>query len=70
MADWITGALAAPGIVLVDLTPQIAVASTTLPGPFHKDPADQLIVATARVHDIPLLTVDGRILEYPHVRRV
>lgn len=70
LADWMAGALAAPGIALVDLTPQIAIESTSLPGPFHKDPADQIIVATARAHDIPLLTVDGRILQYPHVRRV
>lgn len=67
---WADGspALAAPGVVLVDLTPRIATASTTLPGSFHKDPADQLLVATARVHEIPFLTVDRRIREYPHVR--
>jgi PIN domain nuclease of toxin-antitoxin system len=39
-----------------------------LPGEFHKDPADQIIVATARVHDAPLLTADERILKYPHVQ--
>ena len=52
------------------LTPAIAVASTYLPGDFHRDPADQIIVATARELDIRLVTVDDRILNYPHVRKI
>jgi PIN domain nuclease of toxin-antitoxin system len=44
------------------------VASTQLPGAFHRDPADQLIVATARVYDVPLVTLDGKIRDYPHVQ--
>jgi PIN domain nuclease of toxin-antitoxin system len=52
------------------LTPTIAVDSTRLPGEFHRDPADQIIVATARVLDIALVTVDERILRYPHVRTI
>ena len=39
-----------------------------LAGEFHRDPADQIIVATARIHDLPLLTVDTQILQYPHVK--
>jgi PIN domain nuclease of toxin-antitoxin system len=61
-------ALLYPGVQLVALTPRIAIESTKLPGSFHRDPADQIIVATARIHDIPLLTVDSRVLQYPHVR--
>ena len=57
-----------PGIELLTLTPRIAIESTKLPGNFHRDPADQIIVATARVYDLPLLTVDRLILDYPHVR--
>ena len=38
-----------------------------LPGAFHRDPADQLIVATARVYNLPLVTLDERIRAYPHV---
>jgi PIN domain nuclease of toxin-antitoxin system len=68
LGTWMGQALAYPGIRLLELTPPIAIESTTLPPPFHRDPADQMIVATARVHDIPLLTADGRILAYPHVR--
>jgi len=61
-------AVAYPGMQLLELTPQIAIESTKLPGSFHRDPADQIIVATARVYDISLLTADSRILQYPHVR--
>jgi PIN domain nuclease of toxin-antitoxin system len=68
IADWFKNALAYPGITLLPLTPQIAVESTTLPGSFHKDPADQIIVATARIHDCLLATADQKILDYPHVR--
>jgi PIN domain nuclease of toxin-antitoxin system len=66
--EWMEQALAYPGVQLVELTPRIAIESTKLPGSFHRDPADQIIVATARVYDIPLLTADSRILQYPHVR--
>jgi PIN domain nuclease of toxin-antitoxin system len=66
--DWFEFALRAPGIEILPLSPKIAVASTQLPGAFHKDPFDQLIVATARVYDAPLLTADLTILKYPHVK--
>jgi PIN domain nuclease of toxin-antitoxin system len=65
--EWFDQALAYPGIRLLDLTPRIIVESTQLPGTFHRDPADQLIVATARVYDCSLVTVDTKILGYPHV---
>jgi PIN domain nuclease of toxin-antitoxin system len=66
--DWITQALAYPNVQLLNLTPEIAIASTQLPGTFHRDPADQLIVATARAYDCPLLTADERILNYASVK--
>lgn len=66
--DWFLIALAYPGITLLPLTPQIAIESTRLPGAFHKDPADQIIVATARVYNCPLVTFDSKILSYPHVQ--
>ena len=65
--EWIEAALLLPGVRLLELTPRIAVASTKLPGEFHRDPADQIIVATARVYEIELLTVDERMLKYEHV---
>jgi PIN domain nuclease of toxin-antitoxin system len=65
--QWVEGALAYPGVVLLPLSPRIAVDSTQLPGIFHRDPADQIIVATARLHDCQLLTADDRIRNYAHV---
>lgn len=67
---WLERALALPGVRLLELTPRIVVESTQLPGEFHRDPADQLIVATARIYDAPLLTADGKVLAYPHVQTV
>jgi PIN domain nuclease of toxin-antitoxin system len=66
--EWLDQALADPGIQLLDLSLQIATESTELPGEFHKDPADQIIVATARVLNSPLLTADEKIRKYPHVQ--
>jgi PIN domain nuclease of toxin-antitoxin system len=64
---WMEQATIYPGIELLPLTPQIVIESTKLPGTFHRDPADQIIVATARVYHLPLLTADRLILDYPHV---
>jgi len=66
-AEWISTALAYPGITLLPLTPDIAVESCNLPGTIHRDPADQIIVATARVMACPLMSVDAKIAAYPHV---
>ena len=41
-----------------------------LPGPFHRDPADRIIVAEARLRSAPVVTADARILDYPHVKTV
>jgi PIN domain nuclease of toxin-antitoxin system len=60
--------LAYPGVHLLELTPWIAVESTTLPGSIHRHLADQIIVATARIYDLPVPIVDSRMLQYPHVR--
>ena len=66
--EWLDQALAYPGIQLLELTPRIVVESTQLPGTFHRDPADQMIVATARVYDCPLVTLDDKIRAYSHVQ--
>jgi PIN domain nuclease of toxin-antitoxin system len=69
--EWVRCALAAPGLSLFPLTPEIAIASTRLPGSLHGDPADRLIVATARCCGATLITADGAILAYGkagHVR--
>lgn len=70
VGEWLDQALAYPGIQLVPLTPRIVVDSTQLPGSFHRDPADQLIVATSRILAYPILTADEKIRSYPHVATV
>jgi PIN domain nuclease of toxin-antitoxin system len=70
LREWFSEALSYPGIRLLDLTPEIAIESTQLPGEFHRDPADQIIVATARFYDCPLITSDNKILNYSHVKTV
>jgi PIN domain nuclease of toxin-antitoxin system len=67
VSEWMETALHYPGIELVGLSPQIVIASTQLPGAFHRDPADQIIVATARVLGCALMTLDQSIRAYPHV---
>lgn len=66
--EWLAEALQYPGVQLLDLTLKIVVESTQLPGVFHRDPADQMIVATARILDIPFLTADRKICDYPHLK--
>lgn len=61
---WVHRALGAPGIALAPLTPEIAVESSRLPGEFHGDPADRIILATARILGATLVTQDSAILNY------
>jgi PIN domain nuclease of toxin-antitoxin system len=64
LAQWIGEAVSAPGLSIEPLVPQIAVEACSLPEAFHRDPADRLIVATARVANATLMTRDQRILDY------
>jgi len=67
---WMERALTETGFTLVPLSPAIALGAYQLPGEFHSDPADRLIVATARHLNATLLTKDQKILDYPHVQSV
>ncbi len=62
--EWVEHAFGLPGLSLMPLTPSICVRSSRLPGDFHGDPADRLIVATARELGAVLLTRDELILQY------
>ena len=68
--NWVNEALTKPGISLVPLTPEIALESSNLPGNLHGDPADRIIVATARARNATLLTKDHRLIEYSRQRHV
>jgi PIN domain nuclease of toxin-antitoxin system len=61
---WVDRALAAPGVQLAEVTPAIAVDSTRLPEGLHGDPADRILVATARSLHGTLVTQDRLILDY------
>jgi len=66
--DWINTALDMPKLRLIPLSPVLSFRSTVLPQPFHNDPADQIIVATAREENATILTKDEKILAYKNVR--
>ena len=61
---WFARVMAGPGIRPAPFTPEIAIDASHLPGDVHGDPADQMIVATARQLGIPVVTRDSRILAY------
>lgn len=68
--EWFALAKTRPGIVIEPLDPLDTIASTQLPGEFHKDPADRMIVAIARRRDMELVTADHKIPNYPYVKTV
>ena len=68
--DWMMKATQSPFIDLIPLSVEVALESTLLPGDFHRDPADQMIVATARCFDLVLLTTDQKIIDYEYVKKV
>lgn len=68
VTEWLDTVQAIRGVTLLPLSAKIALDSTRLPGEFHEDPADRMIVATARAENAPLVTADRRILAYSHVR--
>ncbi len=67
LSAWFRMALPKGRVNLIDISPEIAADATRLPDWPHKDPADQIIIATARIHRLEILTSDGKILGYPHV---
>jgi PIN domain nuclease of toxin-antitoxin system len=68
--EWINQALDMPKLRIVPLSPLLAYRSTVLPPPFHDDPADQIILASARQENATILTKDQRILGYQGARSV
>jgi PIN domain nuclease of toxin-antitoxin system len=73
VATWIRQSVARIGAGLPDLTVAILVESCALPGTPPGDPADRIIIATAREHDLIIVTRDAAILAYAeagHVRAV
>ena len=67
LRDWVTQSLEALAAETVRITHEVAVEAYALPGKFHKDPADRLLVAAARCHGLTIVSADDRILAYPEV---
>ena len=61
---WVERALQLPGIQLLPFTPQIAIESVNLPDSLNKDPSDRILVATARVEGLILMTRDKDVIRF------
>jgi PIN domain nuclease of toxin-antitoxin system len=66
--EWIEKIEKLPFVSFVPVDNGIARDAVNLPGDFHKDPADRMIVATARSLNVTLVTCDKKILGYGHVK--
>jgi PIN domain nuclease of toxin-antitoxin system len=62
--SWVEAGLRAPGVRLAEFSPAVAIDSAHLPGQLHGDPADRILVATARQRKAVLVTKDAAILSY------
>ncbi len=68
--SWLAEVEKIPAVEFVPVDNSVGVKSTCLPGEFHKDPADRMIVALARHTSFPLITADEKILAYKHVKTI
>ena len=68
--EWLTVVGQIEAVRFVPVDNEIGLKSVELPGDFHKDSADRLIVATARKLAAPLVTADDKIRAYPHVQTI
>ncbi len=69
-SEWLSVAQTIAQVRLEPLTAALCLDSVSLPGEFHRDPADRIIVALARGLDAELVTADEKILRYSGVRTV
>ncbi|MFZ5571542.1 MAG: type II toxin-antitoxin system VapC family toxin [Thermodesulfobacteriota bacterium] len=68
--DWIAKSEKLPFFHFIPVDNAIAVKSVGLPQPFHNDPADRIIIATALLLGAAVITKDEKIRNYPHVRTI
>jgi PIN domain nuclease of toxin-antitoxin system len=68
--DWVVKAEALSFLHFVPIDNTIAMRSVRLSEPFHKDPADRIIVATSIILGAPLVTADSRLQKYRHVKTI
>lgn len=70
VSGWLSAVTQIEAVRFVPVDVEVATKSVELPGEFHKDPADRMIVATARKLAVPLVTKDDRIRAYAHVKTI
>ena len=70
VGSWLATAGQIEAVRFLPVDVEIAIKSAGLPGEFHKDPADRMIVATARKLAAPLVTKDEKIRAYAHVKTI
>jgi PIN domain nuclease of toxin-antitoxin system len=68
LAEWVNIALESLLAETIEISHDIAMGAYALPGDFHKDPADRILVSTARLRGLTIVTADERIFSYRHVR--
>ena len=70
VGTWLDQVAQIDGVRFLPVDNETGCKSTVLPGNFHKDPADRIIVATARKLAVPLVTADEKIINYEYVKTV
>jgi PIN domain nuclease of toxin-antitoxin system len=68
--SWLDEVAQIDGVRFLPVDRDVGIKSTKLPGEFHRDPADRMIVASARKLALPLVTADEKILNYEHVKTI
>lgn len=61
---WLDKLLTKPNVKLADMSVNMMLSCGNLPGPLHGDPADRIIIATAREYGMRIVTRDQKILDY------
>lgn len=64
LADWFQLNFSEPALPLIAVTPEVAIASLSLPKDFHRDPNDRLIASTAIAHNLILCTHDEYLIRF------
>lgn len=70
VGEWLATVSKLEKLSFISVDNEIAVNSTELPGEFHKDPADRIIVATSRKFAAPLVTADHKLRDYRYVKTI
>ena len=70
VSEWISSSEQLPFIRFISIDNGIAVHSVYLPQPLHNDPADRIIIATSMKYGAPIVTMDEKIKNFPHVQSI